>query len=440
MKLFNVVLCCFILSAGLYASDFPYTYGSFFPSVVRQINPNTVDIRSLGMGNAEVAGDLGSNSIFSNPALLAVQKNGSIKLGSSLKFGFLKNDWLNAYGKANELDLKTEYKPILDFTNISVALPIQLKAASIPLSIAFGIGFQKRIDLSAKYFYKDEGSIKDPLDTIKYVFERTSKTTGGLYTTSPGISIGFFNRISAGCSINFGFSRVKIAEKLSTMTEKLNIQEATVVAGGSCIYPTFGVSGKPIESLCLGLTITPPFSWEISNAEVVESKTKLGGGAFTMPLKFSAGIEYHFNSLLTLTVEYQTRLFKSFKFDAERTTNLLLMNEYDFDSNLKNGHVLHVGAELMTGNVPFRTGFLLEPQAETAENGKPSYMFGVTLGSSIPVFKLVFVDIAAQYLTEKKAHVLQVQYYGLSYSKTRNIRIDIGVKINLPAVNTTSTN
>jgi hypothetical protein len=119
--------------------------------------------------------------------------------------------------------------------------------------------------------------------------------------------------------------------------------------------------------------------------------------------------------------------------------------------NLKNGHVLHIGAELMAGNVPLRVGFLLEPTLSTDDklenslivnDGKPNYIFGGTFGSSIPAGKYTLIEIAAQYLVKRTTRLSYEPVVGYTFKEydtiIRNIRIDLGVKIILPSLNTNS--
>ena len=72
--------------------------------VVNRIVPNVVDIRSIGMGKTGSAGNTGSNAIFGNPSLLALQQNASIKLGSNLDLAFINNEYLDNSSESNEYE------------------------------------------------------------------------------------------------------------------------------------------------------------------------------------------------------------------------------------------------------------------------------------------------------------------------------------------------
>lgn len=423
--------------------------------------PNTVDLRSLGMGKTEVAGKLGSNAIFSNPSLLALQEKGSIKLGTTLNFGFIDDERVKEEEDRSDAEIKTIYRPNFKFSNMSATLPIHFDLPSVPLALAFGIGYQNAVNLSFTRYSKSETSYANQSSLI----EIKDRYTGGLNTVSPGLAIGILDRISLGMSLNIGFSKLRIRNTenrtVSTPTGETETEsEGITVFPGSCFYPTFGLTGKPLENLAIGVSITPSYEWEWDDGEFEseddelddEAEYDISGGEFTMPLKFSAGLEYQITPAFALAVEYQIRPYETFKFDADLAQNSEYIGddlsdiEYQIkEMDLKNGHVLHAGAEIAAGKVPVRLGFFLEPYPSTSQELKnntvkyvetPNYVLGGTFGLGIPASEAVYIDFAAQYGFTKVIKVYtDVDMDTKEFDhKEHLIRVDLGLKIDLPEI------
>ena len=118
--------------------------------------------------------------------------------------------------------------------------------------------------------------------------------------------------------------------------------------------------------MTIGLSISPSYEWEWDDIEVEiendagDDSYDVEGGEFTLPPKFSIGIEYQITPKFSFAIEYQSRPFESFEFDADGrqgTMNLSSLEAYIDSMNLKNGHVLHAGAEILAGKAPLRFGF-----------------------------------------------------------------------------------
>jgi hypothetical protein len=109
-------------------------------------------------------------------------------------------------------------------------------------------------------------------DIQSFSVESKNRYKGGLNTVSPGVAIGLFNRISAGMSLNIGFSklRIKNISNQNSITIDGEIEEESETISefpGSCFYPTFGLTGKPMENLTIGISITPSYEWEWKDGE-----------------------------------------------------------------------------------------------------------------------------------------------------------------------------
>ena len=125
-------------------------------SLISRVVPNTVDIRSIGMGKTEVAANSESNALFTNPSLLALQEKGNIKFGSALHLGFLNDEYTDKTSGLSDTEVKQGYKPSFKFTNVSFSLPFHIQTPSVPISFAFGTGYQNAIDLSFTQYYDQE--------------------------------------------------------------------------------------------------------------------------------------------------------------------------------------------------------------------------------------------------------------------------------------------
>lgn len=422
--------------------------------VVNRIVPNVVDIRSIGMGKTGSAGNTGSNAIFGNPSLLALQQNASIKLGSNLDLAFINNEYLDNSSESNEYELKYGYRPNYKFSHISTAFPFQLKMSSVPFSFAFGAGYHNAINLSSTY-YLNRNSI-----TLAdfYQHEETIKWRGGLNTISPAIAFSFFNRISAGISFNIGFGNTKL-DYHSTTSNIISGSETEyeAVIPGKAFSISFGITGKPLENLTLGANITPPYKWTLDEIEVESNigyprDWEIAGGEFTIPLNFSIGCEYQLTENFAVALEYQTRPFESYELDAEKASfdseDISELESLIEEMNLKNGHVFHAGIEISAGNIPFRFGFFIEPYPVVSEeikndnpelSEKPINMIGGTFGFSAPISsKNVYLELAAQYGLLRSTIVRN----NLSNSSSRykeyevkehHLRFDLGFRVDLPS-------
>lgn len=448
MKRLMFLVSCVAAFSNLYAQN-----SEDMISIINRIVPNTVDIRSIGMGKTEVAANSGSNALFTNPSLLALQEKGSIKLGSALHIGFFKDESIDQISDLYDTEVKYGYKPSFKFTNISFSLPFHIQTPSVPISFAFGTGYQNAIDLSFTQYNEQEQQGTNGKIYNNY----KTKYTGGLNTITPGFSFGVLDRISAGISFNIGFGNMKSksTSEYKTISGKEE-NETIITATGKAFYPTFGISGKPLQNMTIGLSISPSYEWEWDDIEREieddegDESYDLEGGEFTLPPKFSIGMEYQITPKFSFAIEYQSRPFNSFEFDADGLQGARDLGSFEshIDSmDLKNGHVLHVGTEILAGKAPLRFGFFLEPYAitddELTNSGNtrydetPNYLMGGTFGLGIPIGEAAFIDAAAQYGRLKTTH----ESFNTNARKTKYdeihhlIRVDLGVKIALPSIN-----
>jgi len=436
------LISCMVVFSNISAQD--------KESFISRFIPNTVDIRSIGMGKTEAATYSGSNALFTNPSLLSLQENKSIRMGSVLHLGFAKDEFFDEISNANDTNIEYGYKPNFKFSHISFSLPFHFQFPSVPLSFAFGIGYQNAIDLSFTQYQNEEQQTENE----KFYNNTITRYTGGLNTITPGFAFGLLDQISVGISFNIGFGDIK--SKTTSEYKTPGGKEETdfiVTAAGKAFYPTIGISGKPLQNMTIGLSFSTSYDWEWDDMES-EKKTDeedkedtFYGAEFTMPPIFSVGLEYQITPKFSIAAEYQSRPLASFKSDNFYKDNLSF-DDYIDSIDLKNGHVLHLGAELIAGKVPLRLGFFTEPYAIT-DNGlnssgnfrydeNPNYLIGGTLGLGIPIRENALIDVAAQYgrlkttkeifniITNKKNRYDEIQHL---------IRVDLGITIDLPSIN-----
>lgn len=255
-------------------------------------------------------------------------------------------------------------------------------------------------------------------------------------------------------NIGFGNMKSKTTSEFKTPSGKEK-DESIASATGKAFYPTFGINGKPLQNMTIGLSISPSYEWEWDDIEVEiendagDDSYDVEGGEFTLPPKFSIGIEYQITPKFSFAIEYQSRPFESFEFDADGrqgTMNLSSLEAYIDSMNLKNGHVLHAGAEILAGKAPLRFGFFLEPYATTdykitsSGNKKsdktPNYLIGGTFGFGIPIGDAALIEAATQYGYLKSTSEAIYNTKKTKFDEKHHLlRVDVGVKIDLPSIN-----
>jgi len=418
-------------------------------ALISRFVPNTVDIRSIGMGKTEAATYSGSNALFTNPSLLSLQENKSIRLGSVLHFGFAKDEFLDEISDANDTDIKYGYKPNFKFSHISFSLPFHLQFPSVPLSFAFGIGYQNAIDLSFTQYQNEEQQAING----KLYNSTITKYTGGLNTITPGFAFGLLDQISVGISFNIGFGNIKLKTTSEYKTPGGKEEtDSIVTATGKAFYPTIGISGKPLQNMTIGLSFSTSYEWEWDDMESEkrtdeeDKEVEYYGAEFTMPPIFSVGLEYQITPKFSIAAEYQNRPLASFESDNFYKDDLSF-DKYIDSIDLENGHVLHLGAEFIAGKVPLRLGFFMEPYAVTDKeltssgniryDENPNYLIGGTLGLGIPIRENALIDVAAQYgrLKTTKESFNITNYRKTKYDEIQHlIRVDLGINIDLPSI------
>lgn len=420
---------------GLYAQN--------FDRLINRMVPNTVDIRSLGMGKAEIVNN-SSNALFGNPSLLAFQKNGSLKLGGMFHFSFQKDDYQENFADGSNKGYGC--KPGINFNYASASLPILVNQNSKPFSFAIGLGYQTAIDLSFSEYAITEFEMNG--ENIHQI-EEIDKGHGGLKTITPGIALNFNQRILAGVSLNFGFGKTGV-ENISDKPELLGGKKtAEVTTSGKCFYPSFGLAAQALEKMVLGISFTPSYKWrwdefkrtgnEISFYDYTLAKV-------TMPFRLSIGAQYQVRPKFLLAAEYQMHGYRLFALNdsVEGNHSWDYYIDYVDAMSLKTGHCFHFGSECVVGIIPLRFGMFIEPYpvshrepGDSQDGGSgPLYMYGGTIGFEIPIASFVSIEFASQYGYIKslfRGYFFAVQMMAPSEYKESNhlFRMDIGLNFNL---------
>ena len=103
------------------------------------ISPNTVDGRSLAMGNTAIVSTTGSNAIFSNPGIIATFDNRQVQAGGRLVMGSMEDERSEEYYDSYEYKLS----PHFSVNHFSFSMPYALAGVNLlALAIWLYLSFQ----------------------------------------------------------------------------------------------------------------------------------------------------------------------------------------------------------------------------------------------------------------------------------------------------------
>jgi hypothetical protein len=381
--------------------------GSVWDDILRpQMSPTTVDVRSAGMGGVAVAGITGSNAIFTNPAAVGATQKSSIALGVEGRFGAIKDE----YSKAQFDSYKSSYKPYLQLTHISAALPIGIKDS--PLGFAIGVGYHDQYTAS-RTFYKKSVLTGTTAETYE-------KYRGSMNLISPAVALSIKNKFGIGLAVNqtlpgaFG----KVSEVDKNNGTELPADEYS----GSAFYLTVGIRALLIKNkLSLGGAFYSPAQWTFKKGENEE-------GDFTAPRMFALGAQFQVTKQILAALEFQTRLFAT-----------MLAATVSGDK-LNNGVAIRLGGEYNLDPLLVRLGLNLEnvprtdmtQTAEVSTNESPKLAFGANAGIGIPLKPLT---IQAALGWSRFGYEVTDESAGTSttYAYSENhFKLDLGITLDLP--------
>ncbi|MBD3321429.1 MAG: hypothetical protein GF350_10085 [Chitinivibrionales bacterium] len=365
--------------------------------VANRLIPVTVDIRSLGMGKVAAALERG-NSVFVNPAVAASLDKTMVSTGVRVHAGLVSD----GYSEAAADSYTAMYKPHFKLTHLGGVVPFKL--AEFPISIGAGAGYHTLYDFGENYYFSSEDGGAET--------EKTLKVHGGMNLISPSLSLGFFNKVFAGITVNLSVLGEIYAEEDDgedvTDSEKFT---------GSCTYAIIGVLARPIERLSVGLSYWPQYEW------------KFGGGDYiTIPRMVALGLSWRITDQAVAGIEAQTRLYK------ELTTRV--------EGEMGSGAAVRAGGEYDFGTVAVRLGGFGETVPigdynydQGTELDDPTFAFGATAGAGVTI-KMVMLDFAIAWTRYAREETKTSDAGSLAtYNYSENhFRFDAGATVNLPGI------
>jgi hypothetical protein len=133
----------------------------------------------------------------------------------------------------------------------------------------------------------------------------------------------------------------------------------------------------------VGATIRTPFDLEVDGSYewTVPAGSTAGGGkgqflnTVEVPLMFGAGVSGRIGENLTLTFDFETRMYGDKK--IYRTTDKAVVDTLDLSDSKKDLNQIRVGAEYLivssAGVIPIRVGFRTVPTLRANVNEKDEY-------------------------------------------------------------------
>ncbi len=392
------------------------------------IEPNFIDVRSIGMGGTGVAGAKGSSSLFLNPALIGALDKISITGGVRMNFGTIQDEYIEDLYKLNNGKYETGFLPNVKLNHLSFGIPFIIPKS--PVTIGIGIGYHTGYDFSRTQSFDTK--------TVTSEIKEKHKFRGGLHTISPNIAIGIKEMFFAGISFHKSIASkaTLIVESEKKYLNTLDKYEEEYSANGNAFYVSFGAAVRPIPNLSIGMGVTPKFEWEFEDFEylyeddsvVIEQESSMET-EFTIPTHFSFGIEYQVIPQLIFAAEYQSRAFNNMEIDGD-------------DIDIDNGFCFRFGTEVIAGVVPIRVGFFAQSVASgdvdsvnDYTDDKPITVLGATCGVGVPI-QMVSLDLGFQwnhYKQEIRDYALMgigTKYYERSANR---FRVDLGISVDIKA-------
>ena len=121
-----IVLPVYVFSQGFFGNE--------------SFSPNTVDARSIAMGRTSIVSATGSNSIFSNPGIIATLNGRQGQAGGRMIMGTLEDEWSEDYYDSYDSKLT----PHFSINHISVSMPYKLTGSDMKLAV--GVGYRTYFD------------------------------------------------------------------------------------------------------------------------------------------------------------------------------------------------------------------------------------------------------------------------------------------------------
>ena len=206
-------------------------------------SPTVSDARSVSMGRTSTASGMNSNSIFSNPSIIANFDDWRFQAGGRL---IMQKNTL----QEKDFDVyEPKRTPHYSISHLSFSMPYQLppEFSSLTPKLSFGIGYK---------MYFDYGQNTDLVTQQgkRQKIRRVINSKGGLDVITPTVALKFDDRLSVGISFNTSLSG-KITESHDSGRDVLKTEIETDYS-----FLRYGLLGKINDQLTLGFSFPFPLS------------------------------------------------------------------------------------------------------------------------------------------------------------------------------------
>lgn len=340
-------------------------------------SPVVVDVRSMGMGNTQILSSIGSNALFSNPAILSTLDKMQLQLGGRGYMGNIESEsWDNS---DYNVEAGHSFHPKL--THISFSMPITMSNSDLKLVLAGG--YYNYFDWSGNTFYE--------LSSTDYKYENTEETNGGFSMIALGAALNFSKIFNVGLSFNTSIYNDVIVEG-ETIYEgtKETYERETIFEGAS--FFTLSAYVTPTPELSFGAFYRPSFDIKGDKEKYTNNDGDVNSSdmneKYEIPAFMGFGVGYKFSPSFVVNAEYQNRPFA----DIEK-------NGEDASEFIDNGNSFRIGGEINTGSIPLRFGFFLDDLFETKEDNDtaPTSLLGITAGLGLTLSHNFLLDLGFVY-------------------------------------------
>lgn len=362
---------------------------------LEHLSPSNVDARSSAMGRTAIVSAIGSNGMFSNPALLATLEQSSFQVGARMNMGTFEIGWLE------DENLNYDYKmtPHYSLNHISYSMPYKLPGSDLLLAV--GIGYRTYFDWGMNTL------LEASEDGENYEEEETHN--GGLKVITPTIAINFQNKYFFGATFNKSILSKELYEYEDS--DDYTYERETEL---SASFLKFGGFVKINPQISLGFSYTPEF--ELKEGKWKTKSSYYGsdsgnGDDYTIASVLGLGATYQISPVLVIAGEYQNRKFSDLEYDGD-------------DLDMNDGNCLRIGAEYK-GPISLRAGVFSDAALATDEgDDDPISIMGFTGGFGYN-FGGVFLDLFAEYSSisiddDTYTDVITMFRFGVTASYTLN--------------------
>jgi len=373
--------------------------------------------RALGMGGAFIGIADDATAISWNPGGLGQLDRA--ELSTVGKFTMGKSSWdpstVTQYGYTTKYPSASESHFVLNFA--SGAVPIKLGRNNL----TFALAFQQQWDFYAKEEKDDTFRIRNnapPFNVDTLTGTLIDKTTGGVYTISPGIAIQVIPQLSLGAAFNIwtGSPTNTFTRDLTSQPSSYNYQtHATIDWKDKMSYGgwniTFGALAN-VKPAKFGVVLRTPLSvsahdnftdkrdfqsryWtSVSYFDVDTTWREPVSGNWKLKIPLSVGFGFSVNPVrnFTLAADYELRPLSSATMEDSAGTDL---RTYGDTLDWPNSNQIRVGMEYLVmlggGLLPLRAGFFTDPKTlrnvdmNSTSKGNQVTGFGFTFGSGFAV-------------------------------------------------------